>query len=65
MSRGEERRMLRVKRKVAKRGVDSITFQVANHDEMVWAVANRVSKGNKTVAQLIADGYTAPPRKPV
>jgi len=62
MSRGEERRMLRVKRKVAKRGVDSITFQVANHDEMLWAAANNVPKG-KTMAQAIADGYTAPPQK--
>ena len=57
MSRGEERRMLRVKRKVAKRGVDSITFQVANHDEMLWAAGQR-SSARPTVAQLIAAGYT-------
>jgi len=62
MSRAEQRRMLRVQRKVAKRGVDSITFQVANHDELVWAAGQR-SNARPTVAQLIADGYTAPPQK--
>ena len=59
MSRGEERRMLRVQRKVDKRGVDSITFQVANHDEMLWAKVQNKRPPPTTMERILAAARTS------